>query len=261
MSKKHSKKTLRQEQILDALERNPTKRVNTLAKDLGVSTETVRRDLAELDESGQIARTYGGAVRTVEFEPALAERLKLHIEEREKIACEAVAHIGDAQSLFIGGGATTLHFSRALRSIDRKITVLTATFSIAIELAANPLIEVVSLPGIVEPKEGLVCGPDTVDHIARYKVSAAIMGASAIDQTGASEALLSAAQVYTAMIKHSDQSIILADSSKFGMRSLQSILNWNSATTLITNQPPSAHLRDSIESYGTTILVAGYETP
>lgn len=256
MLKKPSKKKLRQDKILDALALNPSKRVNTLAKELGVSTETVRRDLADLDESGQIERTYGGAVRTIDFEPALAERLKLYIQERERIARHAVSMIGEASSIFIGGGATTLHFARALKSIDRKITVFTATFSIATELATNPLVEVMSLPGVVEPKEGLVYGSDTVNHIARYKASFAIMGASAVDEAGVSEALLNAAEVYTAMAKSADRTIVLADRSKFELRSLQMVLNWSSTTTIITDSPPSPRLRDSIETQGTMISVA-----
>ena len=57
---------------------------------LGVSTETVRRDLAELDERGLINRTYGGAMRPIAFEPALAEREGMMVAERERIAAAAV---------------------------------------------------------------------------------------------------------------------------------------------------------------------------
>ena len=119
-----SKKTRRHDRILSALEANPSIRVNELAGELGVSTETVRRDLTELDDTGQIKRTYGGAVRTKTFEPALAERSTLHIAAREKIAQMAVEYVGEANSIFIGGGATTLHFARALRETDRRLTVL-----------------------------------------------------------------------------------------------------------------------------------------
>ena len=69
-----SKKKKRQNRILNQLELNPRIRVNEMAEDLGVSTETVRRDLAELDGAGRIQRTYGGAVSIKTFEPALAER-------------------------------------------------------------------------------------------------------------------------------------------------------------------------------------------
>lgn len=256
MAKIPSNRVRRQNKILGKLELNSAIRVNELALTLGVSAETVRRDLAELEESGQIRRTYGGAVRTNEFEPALAERLKLYTEERKRIAHHAVSQIASETTMIVGGGATTLHFARCLRNVKRKITVLTVAFDIAIELAKNPLIEVMSLPGIVEPKEGLVCGPETVSCISQYKVPVAIMGASGIDETGVSEALLPAAQVYSAMVEHSDHTIVLADSSKFGTRALRNILCWGPDTSVITETLPPSPLRKSIESKGASILVA-----
>ena len=54
----------RQQRIIDALTSVPTLRLNELVETLGVSSETIRRDLRELDERGLISRTYGGAVRT-----------------------------------------------------------------------------------------------------------------------------------------------------------------------------------------------------
>ena len=81
MPKNQSKKARRQSNILDVLQLDPAKRVTELANELDVSAETVRRDLAELDASGRIKRTYGGAVRIAQFEPALSERLKLHVAE------------------------------------------------------------------------------------------------------------------------------------------------------------------------------------
>ncbi|WP_193176307.1 DeoR/GlpR family DNA-binding transcription regulator [Oricola nitratireducens] len=249
-----SKKTRRHDQILSVLEINPSIRVNELAERLGVSAETVRRDLTELDETGRIKRTYGGAVRTKTFEPALAERLKLHIQEREKIARTAIARIGEARSLFVGGGATTLHFARALRSIERPLTVLTPAFSIATELSTNPLIQVMALPGIVEPKEGLVHGAETLKCIRQFRTPIAVMGASGIDKEGVSEALLHAAQVYSAMIDCADETLILADSSKYGNRSLQQIVGWDRTVSLISEKAPTAWLLDAIRQRGADVI-------
>ena len=256
MVKKLSKKSARHSRILDVLEINPTIRVNALAAELDVSTETVRRDLAELDETGRIKRTYGGAVRTTAFEPALAERLKLNVQERERVARHAVTLLADVQSLFIGGGATTLHFARALRSIDHPLTVLTPALNIAIELAGNPLIEVMSLPGVVEPKERLVHGAETLKAISQFRAQIAVVGASALDQAGVSEALLSAAQVYAAMIGSADRTLVLADRSKFGKRSLQLITGWNPNTTLLADTHLDTSLHDHIESQGGKIVIA-----
>ena len=249
-----SKKILRHDQILSILEVNPSIRVAEIAEELGVSSETVRRDLTELDESGRIKRTYGGAVRTKSFEPALAERLQLHTRAREQIAQRALESIGDAGSLFIGGGATTMHFARALRGINRQLTVLTPAFSIATELSVNPLIQVLSLPGMVEPREGLVYGSQTTECIKKFRAPIAITGASGIDENGVSEALLHAGQVYAAMIDASDETFILADASKFGNRSLQQIIDWNPRLTLITDERPPPNLWDAIRKADAQII-------
>lgn len=249
-----SKKMKRHTEILSALEANPSIRVAELAEMLGVSTETVRRDLTELDETGRIKRTYGGAVRTRTFEPALAERSKLFVRERERIARQAVDRIGDADSLFIGGGATTLQFARALSTIDRRLTVLTPAFSIATELSINPLIEVLALPGIVEPKEGLVYGAETINCIKRFRTPITVIGASGVDEHGVSEALLNAAQVYTAMIDSADNTLVLADTSKFANRALQQISVWRPGICLITDSEPPEPLADAIRQGGADVL-------
>jgi len=254
-----SKKPQRHSRILKVLEANPTIRVTELADALEVSPETVRRDLTELDETGRLKRTYGGAVRTRAFEPALAERLQLHTEAREEIAQIAVEKIGDVRSLFIGGGATTLHFARALSQTDHRLTVLTPAFSIATELSTNPRIEVMSLPGIVEPKEGLVHGAETLKCIKQFRTPIAGMGASGVDQDGVSEALLNAAQVYSAMIEAADETLILADASKFGKRSLQQIIGWRRNVRLIAEILPPAPLLKNIRQGGAEVVIG--QTP
>ena len=257
MARAKSKKNLRHEHILAALDGNPAMRVVELSETLDVSAETIRRDLAELDRAGSINRTYGGAIRSQVFEPALAERLKLHVKERQAIATAAVAALGDADSIFIGGGATTLHFARALRNAARRLLVLTPSFSIATELSANPLVQVMALPGIVDGKEGMVQGPETVAAIMRYRASVAVLGASGVDAAGTSEALMSAAQVYTAMVASSERTLILADASKFDKRALQVVAPCSPGVTLISNAAPAERITASMLRSGAPLTIAG----
>jgi DeoR/GlpR family transcriptional regulator of sugar metabolism len=261
MARAKSKKDLRHEHILAALDGNPAMRVVELSETLCVSAETIRRDLAELDRAGRINRTYGGAIRSQMFEPALAERLKLHVKERQAIATDAVAALGDANSVFIGGGATTLHFARALRSTTRRLLILTTSFSIATELSSNPLLQVMSLPGIVEGKEGMVQGPETVAAIMRYRASVAVLGASGIDASGTSEALMSAAQVYSAMVASSERTLVLADTSKFDKRALQMVTNWAPNVTLITNSSPTESILAGMTEAGASFISTGSAGP
>ena len=182
MKLSRSRKDIRHERILSALEANPALRVAQLAEDLSVSSETIRRDLAELDQLGRIRRTYGGAVRSSHFEPALNERMTIHVPERRAIAQAAMQRYGGMDTLLLGGGATMVQFARALRFTQQRMTVVTPAYAIANELAANPLIEVMMLPGTFEPQEGLVGGPETIRAIARYRTQATIIGASGLDE-------------------------------------------------------------------------------
>ena len=165
-----------------------------------------------------------------------------------------MARIGEAHSLFISGGATALHFARALRTIERPLTVLTAAFSIATELSMNPLIQVMALPGFVEPKEGLVHGAETLKFIRQFHAPITVMGASGIDEDGASEALPHAAQVYSAMTSHADEVLIVADSSKFGNRSLQQIVDWDRNVTLVTDAAPPPRIASAIRQRGAEVI-------
>lgn len=244
------RKSVRQELILSLLSSNPTLRVNQLTEKLNVSAETIRRDLAELDEAGRINRTYGGAVRSQRFEPHLAERQALHVSERQQIAQASVDEIGDADAVLIGGGATVMHFARALAGFERPLTVITMSHSIAPELASNPNLQVVLLPGIYDHREGIVTGADTIAAIARFHAPVAVLGASGVDASGVSEAMVTASQVYSAVVEHSDRQLILADHSKFARRALVLVSSWRPGMVLCTDRAPPADVLAAMDRNG-----------
>lgn len=260
MARTKSRKELRQGRILSELEANPSLRVNQLAAELDVSTETIRRDLAELDQIGRLSRTYGGAVSTGNrFEPALNERLGLFVVERRAIARAAVSRYEGAETLVLGGGATMLAFARALRETRHRLTVITPAVPIAVELGSNPLIEIMLLPGAFEPQERMVCGPETIRALERYRAEVALIGASGLDPSGVSEAMLRAGEVYAAMLAHANRGGVLADHSKFGKRALVLLRGWSPALALITDQPPPATLAAAIREGGSDCVVAEAE--
>lgn len=256
MKASRSRKEIRHDRILTALEANPSLRVLQLAQELDVSAETIRRDLGELDQAGRISRTYGGAVRHSRFEPALNERLAINVAERRAIARAAVKRYAGASALLLGGGATMVQFARELRAADPRITVVTPAYAVAMELALNPLIEVMLLPGTFEPQEGLVCGPETIRAIGRYRAQVAIIGASGLSPDGISEAMLGAGEVYTAMLEHAQESVVLADHSKFDKRALVLLRAWSPGMTLITDRPPPPPLDAALREGGSTCVVA-----
>jgi len=231
-------------------------RVNELAKRLSVSTETIRRDLADLDARGLVRRTYGGAMRPIAYEPALTERQSLMIAEREQIAAVAAAQIDRNDILMIGGGATTLHFARLVVAIAEPLTVITHAFSIAMVLAANSLIKVLMLPGQYDGREGLIHGADAVDALQRFSANKAFLGASGLTSEGPNDAAMPPGLIYGAMMRRSSRTFVLADHSKFNQPSLTVYGPWSSSMTLISDAQPDGDLGHAILEAGASVVVA-----
>jgi DeoR/GlpR family transcriptional regulator of sugar metabolism len=249
-------KAERHERIVRELERSPAMRVNDLAARLEVSTETIRRDLADLDRRGLISRTYGGAVRPIAVEPALAERQAMMVEERERIAGAAVALVERNDILMIGGGATTLHFARRLATVGEPVTVITHAFSIAMALAANPLVRVLMLPGEYDGREGLIHGADTIDALARFHANRAVLGASGLTREGPNDAALGPGLVYGAMMRRASETVVLADHAKFNRPSLTVYGPWSRSTVLVTDKAPDGELARGIRAAGARSVLA-----
>lgn len=253
---RRANKVGRQALIIADLRLHPAMRVNELAERLSVSTETIRRDLAELDARGLVSRTYGGAMRPIAYEPALTEREGLMIAERELIANAAAGQIERNDILMIGGGATTLHFARRVAAIAEPMTVITHAFSVAMVLAANSLIKVLMLPGQYDGREGLIHGADTIDALHRFRANKAFLGASGLTAEGPSDAALPPGLIYGAMMRRSSRTFVLADHSKFDQPSLTVYGSWSPSVTLVSDAAPTGDLLDAIAQAGATVVVA-----
>lgn len=244
----------RQSRIVAELRATPTLRVNDLSARLSVSTETVRRDLAELEAAGLISRTYGGATSAVQGEPGVAIRETLMVAERREIARAAARMVDPGDILMIGGGATTLHFARRLAADFDHLTVITHAFSIATALASNLTHRVLMLPGQFDGREGLIHGADTIDALQLFHASKAFLGASGLTEEGPNDAGLGPGLVYGAMVRRSAHSFILADHSKFSAPSLKVFARWSDTMTLISDAAPKDSLAKALKAAGVALI-------
>ncbi|WP_035694273.1 DeoR/GlpR family DNA-binding transcription regulator [Azospirillum halopraeferens] len=255
------RKDRRQERIVAELRAQPTLRVSELATDLGVSTETIRRDLDELESRGLINRTYGGAVRPFGLEPTIAERHRMMVAEREAIATEAARYVNHSDVLMIGGGATTVHIGRRLAAEKRDLTIITNAFGVATVLAVNPTFTIFMCPGRYNAHEGLMAGAATVEYLAGFYANHAILGATGMTPEGPNEADADAAAVYRAMMGRSAETMIVADHTKFDQVSLALYFTWADVTRLVTDRVPTGPLRRSLDRARVHLAVNGPEPP
>ena len=250
-------KSERQTRILAELRASSIIRISELAAKLGVSGETIRRDLLEMGETGLLSRTYGGAVaRPFGFEPAWNERLNEMAEERGRIAALAADLIRPGDALMINSGSTVLHFARQIAKDLKDLTVITHSFSVAMALGVNPSFTVIACPGTYDPHEGNVTGAETVDFLERYNVNWAIIGASGITGDGPNEARAGGAAVKRAMLSRAGENILLIDHSKFGRANLEVICPLRQLRRIVTDQPASGALAVALRNAGTELSVA-----
>jgi DeoR/GlpR family transcriptional regulator of sugar metabolism len=245
----------RQDRILTELRVSTTIRISDLAAELGVSYETIRRDLEEMGQSGLINRTYGGAVvRPFGFEPAWNERFNAMTEERERIAATAAGLVEPREVLMIDAGSTTLHFARRLAAEAKNLTIVTNCFAVAMAFSTNPTITVLACPGQYDSHEGSVTGPDTINYLSRFNANRAVIGASGITLEGPNDVHSSAAAVKRAMLQRSQEHILLLDHSKFDMPNLEVVCPLNEIHRLVTDQAPPPELGEALGKARVEIL-------
>ncbi|MDT0549990.1 DeoR/GlpR family DNA-binding transcription regulator [Streptomyces sp. NPDC021354] len=140
----------RQSRILALARHQGRVEVTTTAVDLAVAPETIRRDLGVLERRGLLRRTYGGAypVKGAGFETGLTERETLHVQDKRRIAAEAVKLLSDAETVFVDEGYIPQILVTLLPG-DRRLTVVTASLSTAAAVADSPQLTVLLLGGRV----------------------------------------------------------------------------------------------------------------
>lgn len=203
----------RHQAILQHLAQQGQAGVAELATVLGVSDDTIRRDLARLAAQGLLRKGHGGAV--LPDLPALPRRTReLLLPQLKRALGEAVAErIPDGASLMLDAGSTTLAVAQALRGPH---LVITHCLDIATALAERPDIVLVLAGGRWDPAQRLFAGPEAEQTVRRYRVDLAILGACAVHpELGLTASGEADAAVKRAMIACSASRWLVTDHLKF----------------------------------------------
>ncbi|GAA4283901.1 DeoR/GlpR family DNA-binding transcription regulator [Brevibacterium daeguense] len=204
----------RREELL-RLVRSGVTRVEDLADRLVVSVSTVRRDLGVLEDSGKLARTYGGATSLPPFkERDLVERMATNTSAKAEIGRLAASLIPEGATIFVDAGSTAAHLVDRIHGATG-LTVVTRGLETALALAEEPGIEVLLVGGRLWPRSHGTAGALAAEAIARFSFDVAFLGADAIDPAdGIGEPTVEEAYIKELVAARSARVVVLADSSK-----------------------------------------------
>lgn len=226
---------LRIRALLATFQRVTTDRI---VAELGVSRETVRRDLIELETLGELKRVHGGIV-SIHAEPPLTERAQTRVHAKRAIARLAARDAKSGQMLFLDAGSTTSILAEEIAKLSG-LTVITNSFDVAMHLSGANGGErsnrVIVLGGNLGEDLPATFGETTISEIHRYRADVALLSPVGVDaRYGATSFDQREAEVGRAMAANAQRVVILADYSKIGLASRVSYCPIDRIDRLITN--------------------------
>ncbi|MDB4895823.1 MAG: DeoR-family transcriptional regulator [Firmicutes bacterium] len=248
----------RRRRILEQMRSGEAVKVADLCTQLGVSEASIRRDLRELERSGLLARTHGGALPNegTMNEPSFAEKATRSHAEKVAIARLAAGLVQDGESLILDAGTTTLEIARQLRQ-RKDLTVITNAFHIAAELSDCPGIKVLVTGGEVRGNTLALVGPVAERTLADVNADRLFLGANGIDlKRGITTPTQAEAAVKRTMIESARQIVLVADHTKLGKVAFATIAPVTRAHVLVTDRQFDPHAARELTARGLQLLIA-----
>lgn len=223
---------------------------------LDVSESTIRRDLDQLEADGEARRTHGGVFFTGQAASShLFENRRAGAWERKRqVAVAASQLIEDHDTLLLDGGSTTYELARQL--VGRPLQVVTNSLPLANLFASNGQTDLVLLGGYVHSRTSVSLGPFANEMLGSLNVQKALLSIAGANEKGFYNSNSLLVETERAMMDCADQSIVLADSSKFGRSSLARLCELNQIQTVISDQGLGDEWRTKLKRAGVELVIA-----
>ncbi len=243
--------------IADLVREQGSVRGRDLVRVLGVTDETIRRDLARLAEQGVVRRAHGGAVAIRPGdETDTALRLREHASEKIAIGQRAAELVADRSSIILDSGTTTLCLARALRA-KRDLVVITTAVTNAVELVGNPGTTVIMTGGVIRPTTFGASGQLAAGTLRDLHVDQTFLAIHSVSvRGGLTYPMLEEVDAKRAMIEAAAEVILLADHSKFGRQALVRVAPITAVHRIVTTPGIDPDEAAAIRDLGIDLIIA-----
>jgi DeoR/GlpR family transcriptional regulator of sugar metabolism len=244
----------RRDLLVSRLERDGRLVAKDVAAELGVTEDSVRRDLRELAAAGLCQRVYGGALP---ISPAIADydtRRGVATESKLRVAAAATTLIQPGSTVMIDGGTTALAVARALPP-DLDVTVVTHSPTVAIALLDHATVEVFLLGGRLFKHSAVTSGAAASEAAQSVHADVFLLGVTGVHhETGLTTGDPDEAAMKRALAARAADTYVLASSEKIGAASPFTVLPLASVSGIITDAPDDHPVLEGLRRAGTTVI-------
>ncbi|MFZ4263220.1 DeoR/GlpR family DNA-binding transcription regulator [Sphingobacterium sp. HJSM2_6] len=223
-----------------------------LSVQLNVSEDTIRRDLNDLAESGQVLKVYGGAL-SKSFQYPFQEGNVYAKEAKKEIASKAITLIQSGMTILVGGGTSMIELARLVPK-DIQCTFFTISPLVALELAEKENLEVILLGGKLSRNTNVVTGSQVINELSELKVDLCLLGTNSISvEEGITDSDWEVVQIKKAMIKCAKKLGILSIVEKLNSNQKMRVCPLKDINYLITDLDPQHKNLKEFSQYITVI--------
>ena len=248
----------RRKYILDSIFKDGFVKVADLAEALQVTQTTIRKDLTYLETQGLLYRAYGSAMPTTAqvMDISLHTKKLINYKKKLAIARKAVEMLTENDSIIMGAGSTLEVMAEVLKPKGR-LNVVTSAVNVAMALGDMSGVSVMQLGGILYGNSLCVIGTEAKSMLRNLQCSKLFFGVDGIDlEGGAFCATLEEAELLSQMIRVSSSAIVLADSSKIGVKGFGRICTIKDINVLVTDAGIKEDTRKAFERQGVRVVIA-----
>ncbi|MCR8576356.1 DeoR/GlpR family DNA-binding transcription regulator [Streptomyces sp. Isolate_219] len=246
----------RRDHLLGLLAREGKIVAKDVAAELGISEDSVRRDLRDLASEGLCQRVYGGALPVSPAVVGYAARQTVAPDGKRKVASVAAGLVRPGGALILDGGTTALAVAHELPQ-DLVCTVITHSPTIAAALLDHPQAELFLLGGRVFKHSAVTCGAVAVEAAQNVSADLCLLGVTGVHpEAGLTTGDAEEAAMKRALAARAADTYILASSEKIGTASRFRVLPWEEISGLITDADPHDTVVEQLKALGVEVLTA-----
>ena len=253
----------RQNDILSRISARGAQQIDSLARDYGLTTQSIRRDINVLCALGLARRLHGGVdLPVLPQNTSISARASLHSAAKRQIAARVARDIPAGSTVFMGIGTTVRYAAEALRG-HLGLTVVTNNIDVATILGEVEGIELHLTGGVWRPNDRDLVGSEAIGYFEKFHATHAVVGAGGLHPTiGALDFSYAEAQITNAILQNSRERYLVADASKWIGSAAVRVAPFSSFTHFVTDTLPDEHNGEFASAHGgVRVVLSGSAEP